>query len=227
MSVTVDTGAPGTTQQHAVDWLRRAIVAGELRPGARVPQEEIAARIGVSVVPVREALRVLEGEGQLTYRPRRGYFVTELHVDDLSEIYALRQLLEERAARCAIARLDEDDVSRIVRAAADCADAAGAGDVGQTLAANRRFHFALFEPSDQPHLLKLIRILWDSTEAYRALYYNTAEERAAALDAHDRIIAAVQAHDADRLVAELDAHRGHALDVLAPILPRREENEEA
>jgi len=224
MSVTAGTIAPGTTQQHAVDWLRRAIVAGELRPGERVPQEEIAARIGISVVPVREALRVLEGEGQLTYRPRRGYFVTELHADDLIEIYELRRVLEERAARHALARLDDDGVSRIVRAAADCADVAGAGDVAQTLSANRRFHFALFDAPGQPHLLKLIRTLWDSTEAYRALYYNTAEERAAALDAHDRIIDAVQARDADRLVAELDAHREHALDALTPILPRRAED---
>jgi DNA-binding GntR family transcriptional regulator len=221
MSVTVGAGGIGTAQQHAVEWLRRAIVAGELRPGRRVPQEEIAARIGISVVPVREALRVLEGEGQLTYRPRRGYFVTDLHVDDLVEIYALRQLLEERAARHALMQLDDDGVSRIVRAAADCADVAGIGDVAQTLSANRRFHFAIFDACGQPHLLKLIRTLWDSTEAYRALYYNTAEERAAALDAHDRIIDAVQAGDGDRLVAELDAHRGHALDTLTPILPRR------
>ncbi len=57
-----------TSQEHAVDWLRAAIVARELRPGERVVQEEVAEKIGVSVVPVREALRVLEQEGQLTYR---------------------------------------------------------------------------------------------------------------------------------------------------------------
>jgi len=49
-------GGPNTTQQHAVDWLRRAIVNGDLRPGERVPQEDVADRIGVSVAPVREAL---------------------------------------------------------------------------------------------------------------------------------------------------------------------------
>jgi DNA-binding GntR family transcriptional regulator len=211
--------APDTTQQHAVDWLRRAIVAGELRPGHRVPQEDVAARIGVSVVPLREALRVLEGEGQVTYRPRRGYFVTELRLADLQEIYALRELLEARAARHALARLDEDGAERIVRAAADCADVAASGDVARTLAANRRFHFALLDAPGQPHLLKLLRTLWDATEAYRALYYNAPQERAAAIDAHDRIVAAVQARDADRLVAELDEHRRQALVALGEILP--------
>jgi DNA-binding GntR family transcriptional regulator len=214
--------APDTTQQHAVEWLRRAIVAGELRPGDRVGQDDVATQIGVSVVPVREALRALEGEGQVTYRPRRGYFVTDLRIADLEEIYALRQLLEARAARHALQQLDDDGVARVLRAAADCADAVGSGDVAQTLSANRRFHFAIFDAPDQPHLLKLIRTLWDSTEAYRALYYNTAAERSAAVDAHDRIVAAVQARDADALVAELDAHRASALDALARILPPRE-----
>src|SRR5437868_1659146 len=53
-------GVLGTAQQHALDWLRRLIVAGELRPGQRVNQEDLAGRIGLSVAPVREALRVLE-----------------------------------------------------------------------------------------------------------------------------------------------------------------------
>jgi len=214
---------PDTTQQHAVEWLRRAIVAGELRPGDRVPQDDVAARIGVSVVPLREALRVLESEGQLTYHPRRGYFVTELRLADLAEIYALRQLLEERAVRHALARLDEDCAHRIARAACDCAEVAGGGDVTRTLAANRRFHFALFEAAGQQHLLKLIRTLWDATEPYRALHYNAPEGRAAAMEAHERIVAALRARDADRLVAELDAHRAQALDALAEILPAEAE----
>jgi DNA-binding GntR family transcriptional regulator len=210
--------APGTTTQHALEGLRRAIVAGELRPGERVRQEEIADGFGVSIAPVREALRVLEQEGQVTYRPRRGYFVTELRVEDLEEIYELRQVLEERAARRALPTLDDDALERIALAARDCVDAAEAGDVAAELAANRRFHFTLLESPGQVHAMRLIRLLWDSTEAYRALYYNSAEERRRAAAAHHRIIDAVRARDPDRLVAELDAHRTRALDVLRGIL---------
>ncbi len=140
---------PATTSQHALAALRRAIVAGELRPGQQVLQEELAERLGVSVAPVREALRTLEQEGQVTYLPRRGYFVTELHVEDLEEIYALRQLLEERAARAALPTLDEDALERIAAAAADCVAAARAGDVAAELEANRRFHFGLLEAPGQ------------------------------------------------------------------------------
>jgi DNA-binding GntR family transcriptional regulator len=209
---------PDTTQQHVLAWLRRAIVGGELRPGGRVTQDEVAERVGVSIAPVREALRVLEQEGQLTYLPRRGYFVTELRIGDLEEIYELRRVLEERAVRAAVPRVDEDAVARMTIAARECADAAEVADVAAELAANRRFHFAIFEPADQPYLMRLIRLLWDATEAYRAMYYNAPAERRASLDAHDRIVAAVRAGDADRLVAEQDAHRARALDVLRGVL---------
>jgi DNA-binding GntR family transcriptional regulator len=208
---------PGTTQQHAVDWLRRAIVARELRPGQRVAQEDVAERIGVSVAPVREALRVLEQEGQVTYRPRRGYFVTELRIEDLEEIYALRAVLEERAARSALPTLDDDALQRIALAANDCVEAAATGDVASELDANRRFHFAILDAPDHPHAMRLIRLLWDSTEAYRAMYYNLPDERKASIDAHERILEAIRDRDQDRLVTELDAHRQRALQVLRGI----------
>jgi DNA-binding GntR family transcriptional regulator len=207
-----------TAQQHAVSELRRQIVSGTLAPGARVNQEDVAAEVGLSVAPVREALRVLEQEGQLTYLPRRGYFVTELRMEDLEEIYALRALLEERAARHALPSLDDEAIAGIEQAAAECAQAAERGDVAAELAANRRLHFGIVDAPDRPHALRVIRLLWDSTEAYRAMYYNSPEERRASLAAHDRILDALRAADADLLVAELDAHRDRALEVLRGIL---------
>lgn len=218
MSAAAARPRPQTTQQHAVQWLRSAIVAGELRPGQRVPQEEVADRLGVSLAPVREALRVLEHEGQLTYLARRGYFVTELRLADLEEIYALRQVLEERAVRATLPTLDEHALRRMEAAARECVDAAEAGDVAAELAANRVFHFTLFEHPDQPHLLRLIQLLWHSTESYRAMYYNAPVERRAAIEAHERVLEAVRREDVDRLVVELDEHRARALGVLRGIL---------
>jgi DNA-binding GntR family transcriptional regulator len=208
----------GTAAQHAVESLRHTFIAGDLKPGERVRQEEIAERLGFSLAPVREALAVLEQEGQLTYLPRRGYFVTELSLDDLREIYDLRRLVEARAARQALPLLDEDAHERIALAARDCAEAVDRGDVTAELEANRRFHFAVLEAPGQVHTMRVVRLLWDSTETYRALYYNDPADRDDSLAAHDRIVDALKADDADRLVAELDSHREAALERLAKIL---------
>jgi DNA-binding GntR family transcriptional regulator len=210
---------PGTAAQHALEGLRRAMVEGQLRPGDRIRQEEIAERLGVSLAPVREALAVLEQEGQVAYLPRRGYSVAELQLGEAREIYALRALLEERAARRALPLLDEEAISRIELAAGECAAAAAAGDVAAEREANRRFHFAVLASPDQVHTLRLIRLLWDSTETYRALYYSSPQGREESLGAHERIVAALRAGEADRLVAELDEHRERALERLAEILP--------
>lgn len=213
--------APETTAQHALEGLRRAMVEGELRPGDRIGQEDIAERLGVSLAPVREALAVLEQEGQVTYRPRRGYFVAELDLDEVREIYQLRALLEERAARRALPLLDEDAIRRIELAARDCVDAATTGDVVAELEANRRFHFAVLDSPDQVHTLRLIRLLWDSTENYRALYYSSPEGREESLQAHDRIVLAIAAGDVEHLIAELEAHRTAALGRMTAILAPR------
>jgi DNA-binding GntR family transcriptional regulator len=212
--------APGTTAQHAVEGLRHALISGELAPGDRVRQEEIAESLGISIAPVREALATLEQEGQVTYLPRRGYFVTELNAGDVREIYELRALLEDRASRRALPLLDEDALGRIALAARDCVDAASTGDIAAELEANRRFHFGILESPDQAHTLRLIRLLWDSTETYRALYYNSQLAREESVEAHDRIVEALRAGDADRLVDELDAHRQLALAQVLEILGR-------
>jgi DNA-binding GntR family transcriptional regulator len=217
--MTAPAGGPDTTTQHALDALRRAIVAGELRPGGRIGQDEFASQLGVSIAPVREALRILEHEGQVTYLPRRGYFVTALQIADLEEIYALRALIEGRAARHALSGLDDMALDRITLAARDFAAAVETGDVAAELAANRRFHLAILDAPDRPHTMRMIRQLWDSTEAYRALYYNLEEERRGAVAAHDRILDALRERDAERLAAELATHRDRALAVLRDLLP--------
>lgn len=208
----------GTVADRVLDDLRRAIVAADLRPGQRVRQEEVAARLDVSLAPVREALRVLEQEGQVEYRPRRGYFITALDTADLVEIYALRRILEERAVRASVPMLDADALERLALAERECAEAAARGDVAAELAANRRFHFGILDAAGQPHTMRLIRLLWDSTEAYRALYYNAPEERDRTVADHTRILEAVREREVDTVAALLDAHRERALEVLTSVL---------
>lgn len=208
-----------TAHDRAAAELRTAILAGELRPGERVNQEQWAGRVGVSQIPVREALRALAGEGLVSYRPRRGYVVTELDLDELREVYALRRLLETEALVRGVPARTQADVAALREAAAACRTAAAAGDVAAQLRANRRFHDRLHRLADSRPLERLIDLLWDSTEAYRALYYALPGEAGYAGEAHDAIVDAVEAGDARRAVALQDAHRDRALARLEEALP--------
>lgn len=205
---------PPTTQEFVLDELRRAIVAGELAPGRPIRQDTIAQRFGVSRVPLREALKTLEAEGQVIYRPHRGYSVAELALSDLLEVYRLRELLEAEAARVACGHCSEDDLARLEDARRDVDEAEDADDLVGMISANRRFHFALLEPCGMPRLLRTVRTLWDSTDAYRAVYYNAEDNRARVRDEHREIVRAANARDSEELVSLLDQHRQHAVDAL-------------
>lgn len=198
--------------------LRQAILDRELKPGDRVRQEEVARRLGVSVIPVREALRVLAGEGQVTYRPRQGYVVAELDLRDLAEVYRLREILEAEAVRVGVPRLAAEDVERIEGLFAEVSGALAGGRIGDAMKANRRAHFALFEAAAMPILLRHIATLWDSTEAYRALYYAEAPRRERVDREHREIASALRARRTADVLALLDAHRAHALESLGAAL---------
>lgn len=214
MSVAASPAASPTAQDRAASTLRGAILEGELRPGQRVNQETWAERARVSLIPLREALRALAGEGLVTYRPRRGYAVTELDLGELEEVYRLRKVLETDVLLRGVPRATPADVTSLEAAADDCRSAAARGDVAGQLAANRRFHNRLHALSDSRPAARLIDLLWDSTEAYRALYYALPGEAAAADEAHRAIIAAVRAGDPERVVVLQDGHRARALDRL-------------
>ncbi|WP_433478190.1 GntR family transcriptional regulator [Spirillospora sp. CA-142024] len=209
---------PLTVQQYVLAELRQIIIAGELKPGQAIRQESLAERLGVSRAPVREALKILEGEGQVVHRPHHGYMVAELSLPDLLEVYRIRALLESDAARLAVERVTDTDLERIVAAQHEVEEAAARGDLLTMTAANRRFHFTILEASRMPRLVRIIRSLWDSTDAYRSVYYNAPSNRDLVEHEHAGIVDAVRDRDGDRLVKALAEHRDHAVEALRQII---------
>src|SRR3981189_2380075 len=105
------TTLPRTAQAIAAAEPRDAFVRGDLHPGARIRQEATAQELGISLIPVREALKTLASEGLVTYHPQRGYFVTELPLEAIEQIYTVRELLETEAERICLPRLREADLA--------------------------------------------------------------------------------------------------------------------
>jgi DNA-binding GntR family transcriptional regulator len=218
---------PPTAQEAVLAELRRAILERELAPGAQILQDRIAEQLGVSRVPVREALKMLEGEGQVSYAPHRGYFVTELDAAELMEVYQIREWLEAEAVTRALPFLGKDDYERMQEAVDDMEAAEEAGDIIALTAANRRFHFALMDPCSMPRLIRIIRQLWDSTDPYRSVYFGHEQHRRTVRQEHRAILKAVRQRDADALIKELGEHRRHAVDSLRTILETESGNASA
>ena len=208
-----------TAQDTVLGALREDIRAGRLAPGDQVVQEALAERYGVSRVPLREALKTLETEGQVVYHPHRGYFIAELSVADLMEVYRLREILEAEAIRAAVPLLGDDDVDTLAEMALDIDEAAERGDLTEVTARNRRFHFALYDAAGMPRLSRLLRQLWEATEAYRSLYFQEPVNRKRVAKEHAAMVKALRARDAERVVQLHDQHRNSAVAAVRRMLP--------
>ena len=212
---------PKTLERAVLSALRDMILVRRLKPGQGIPQDAIADELGVSKLPVREALKILEGEGQVTYRPHRGYVVAELNLDELLEIYRMRELLEEDAVKHAAHPLGSETLS-VMKEAMDAMDATGDG-LMPAIEANRRFHFSLLESTGRPQTVRIIRLLWDSSEPYRALYYMSPAALRRVSEEHVKIYEAAAAGETDELLAHLRHHRESAISALKELLPQTSE----
>lgn len=207
-----------TAQDAVLAALREDILTGVLEPGDQLVQEALAERYGVSRVPLREALKMLESEGQVVNHPHRGYFVAELSFADLREVYHLRGLLERAALTVAVPLLDDVDIEEIAGLGEDVDTAGREGDVLAMAEANRRFHFALFDAAAMPRLSRLLRQLWEATDAYRALYYQQQVNRSRVLEEHESMISALRDRDVDRLIGLHDEHRAQSVAAVESML---------
>lgn len=201
---------PATTHEVVLDEIRRRIVAGQIAPGDPIRPDQLAAELRVSRVPVREALRILEGEGIVEHRAHHGATLATLRAEDLREIYGLRRVLEAEAVSAALPRLTDADLG-IMRDADARLAATASDDLAGLAQANRRFHMALLEPCAMPHLLRLITLLWNATDHYRAAYYREEAHRREVVVDHAAIRAAASARDLPAVLAAIDDHRAHAI----------------
>ncbi|MFE1963143.1 GntR family transcriptional regulator [Streptomyces sp. NPDC059479] len=207
------TSLPRTAEAMALVELRDAIVRGDLAPGAPIRQSAAAEELGLSVIPVREALKTLAGEGIVSYVPQRGYTVTELSPQSVDGIFRIRELLEDEAEKNAAARMRPEDIAAMRGALDAQRTAVTAVDVQGVIAGNRSFHFALLDRCDNEWLLRFVRQLWEALEPHRALSYRRGAAAGdfarteAILAEHDAIVSAFENGDLPGALRLLAEHR--------------------
>ena len=195
-----DTGLMPSRTARVLEIIRNAILSGELAPGSALVEQELAAQLGVSKTPVREALKTLEGTGLVVMVPYRGAAVRELTRADAVAIYDLRLLLEPEAVQRSVAAgVDLSGAAESLRRAR-----AAAGTAERSMA-NREFHRLLYAGCGNALLVATLDGLRDRTALVSAASWAKSATWEAEADEHEAILAAAAAGDADtarRLTAE-------------------------
>ena len=210
-----------TRTQWVDERLRQAILSGELAPGEKIRPTELAAKLGVSATPLREAVLRLEVDGLVESIPQRGSRVTALSRDSLSQIYEIRLVLEPLALRKAMAAQEDVDVDRIKAAHAAMDEAFKQPDLVRRERLHRDFHRSLFEACGSPWLLSITDNLSIHSARYRLLSLEPRGGTEAVEKEHADLVKAFMSKDADAAVAQLEAHISRTLDLL-PLLPESE-----
>jgi DNA-binding GntR family transcriptional regulator len=198
------------------DQLRDEILDGRLAAGSRLVETELAVRFGVSRGPIRDALQELSRAGLAVDLPRRGTFVSSLTERDLSEVYVIRQAIEEAAVRLTIERATEADVATLFDAVVAAEAAYESGDLAAAWEADMAFHRSYCELTGNGRLLDL----FDHLASQTVLLMRTTLDSHASLawtppvDVHRRIAQAISARDAARATAAVAAHYQYTQDRL-------------
>jgi DNA-binding GntR family transcriptional regulator len=196
-------GRNKTTHEIVADALRKGILGGVLEGGQPLRQRDIAKEFGVSSIPVREALRQLEGEGLVTFNPYRGATVSELSYEEVSEICEIKLALEPLALRLAVPNYTEDDL-HLAKETLDQADSAETGADYAEL--SRRFHSVLYAPAGRPRLLAILQPLDTAFDRYVRIYLEVMHTKAQAQEEHRKILECCKQRDADAAVRALEEH---------------------
>lgn len=183
--------------------LREAIAIGALQPGERLNQADLADRLGVSRMPIREALRRLEAEGLVVMQPYKGAVVSDLSATELKEIYEMRIALEVLALRRSIPNMD-DAALREMRALLETMDEED--DMNAWVMHNRRFHDLLYHRAERSLLLETIDNLRVKSDRFLRLFATQRDRTHHAQEEHWAIYHACQQRDIDAAARLLQGH---------------------
>jgi DNA-binding GntR family transcriptional regulator len=212
-----------TVVDLAVEELRKRILRGEYAEGSPLRQDALATDLGVSRIPVREALRQLEVEGLVTFSPHAGAVVSTLSLDEIVELFELRAMLEADLMLRAVPNLTQDDLDR-ADTILEAYDAAfESGDVSEWGALNWEFHSTLLSAANRPRTLNILSMLHNQGDVYTRMQLALTHGESRASVEHKAIARAAAQGNAEGAASQLKAHVESAGRALVNFLRKHRE----
>lgn len=186
--------------------LREAILKGELKPGERLMELQLASKLGVSRTPIREAIRMLEQEGLAVTIPRKGAEVAKMTEKGMSDVLEIREALDELAAKVACSRMDAQQLADLKRYRDEFVETTKNEGLKSIAEADEAFHDVIYNATNNPKLVILINNLREQMYRYRVEYLKDANNFPILIKEHDAIVAAIEARDEEAVVRAMHEH---------------------
>lgn len=186
--------------------LREAILEGELKPGERLMEIQLANRLGVSRTPIREAIRMLELEGLVIMIPRKGAIVAEITEKNLTDVLEVRRVLEELAVELSAARITDDQLVELEKAAEDFKRELDTGSVNDIARCDEAFHCIIMDSTENEKLVQLLTNFREQMYRYRVEYLKKRDIYPQLVNEHQEILRCLKLHDADAAIAAMRNH---------------------
>lgn len=186
--------------------LRQAILTGEMEPGERLMEIQLANKLGVSRTPIREAIRKLELEGLVVMVPRKGAEVADITEKDLRDVLEVRTALEELSIELAMKNMNDDDCKQLTEANKLFAKDSEGDDLIKIAEADVAFHELIYMATGNKRLIQMINNLREQMYRYRLEYIKDKSTHARLVDEHNRIIDAMVKNDVAAAKAAIKLH---------------------
>lgn len=186
--------------------LREAILKGELKPGERLMELQLASKLGVSRTPIREAIRMLELEGLAVTMPRKGAEVAKMTEKDMEDVLQIRKALDELAVGLACDNMTELELASLHTAMKSFEDSTKIHDVKKIALADVQFHDVIYQASENKKLVTMLSNLREQMYRYRVEYLKNESVYPVLIQEHKEIFNALQQKNRDEVVRVMSSH---------------------
>lgn len=202
--------------------LREAILKGDLKPGERLMELQLAAKLGVSRTPIREAIRMLEQEGLAVTMPRKGAEVARMTLKDMEDVLEIREALDELAVRIACEKITEEQLKKLIAVKEEFETETKSGDLKKIAESDVRFHDIIYEATGNPKLVTMLNNLREQVYRYRVEYIKNPENYPVLIAEHEAIVDGVKNHDAKKARDAMREHVANQAVAVKEIIQKQE-----
>lgn len=186
--------------------LREAILRGELKPGERLMELQLAAKLGVSRTPIREAIRMLEQEGLAVTIPRKGAEVAKMTEKDMKDVLQVREALDELAATIACEQMTAEQLDTLKSTMREFEEYTKTGNVKKIAEADVEFHDIIYQATGNPKLVNILSNLREQMYRYRIEYLKDEKNYPVLIREHSEIVEGLMAKDKTKVTAAMHRH---------------------